>query len=184
VGSECNEVISGSSARHLMVPLRRSPRPTQIAATLSVLSGERTVLKQHAGVTQMLAKLFALTITLFLVVPVQAADNAPGEEAIKSILMKPKSWTLYYEHTDSSTPTNNATKMRFAYFEREGKLRGRHVVEFGGCDFEVSLRSDGFSFPWCPPLGGEPSLTYDSDDSQYPFKNREPRKIWLEANDQ
>jgi hypothetical protein len=132
----------------------------------------------------MLAKLFALTIILFSVVPVLAAENAPGEEAIKSILMKPKSWTLSYEHTDSSTPTDKVTKMTFAYFERDGKLMGRHVVAFGGCSFEVSLRSDGFSFPWCPPLGGEPSLTYDPADSKYPFKNREPRKMWLQANDE
>jgi hypothetical protein len=132
----------------------------------------------------MLAKLFALPIILFSVVPVLAAENAPGEEAIKSILMKPKSWTLYYEHTDSSTPTDKVTKMTFAYFERDGKLMGRHVVAFGGCSFEVSLRSDGFSFPWCPPLGGEPSLTYDPGDSKYRFKNREPRKMWLQANDE
>ena len=132
----------------------------------------------------MLAKLFALTVILLPVVPVQAADNAPGEAAIKSILVKPKSWTLHYELTASSTPTDKVTKMTFAYFERDGKLMGRHVVAFGGCDFEVALRSDGFSFPWCPPLGGEPSLTYDPGDSRYPFKNdREPRKIWLQAND-
>jgi hypothetical protein len=130
-----------------------------------------------------IARSYALAIILFSILPVHAADNAPGEEIIRSILMKPKSWTLYYEHTDSPTPTDNVTRMTFAYFEREGKLMGRHVVEFGGCEFEVALRSDGFSFPWCPPLGGEPSLTYDPDDSQYPFKNREPRKIWLEAND-
>lgn len=132
----------------------------------------------------MRAKSFALAVTLFSLVSALAADNAPGEAVIKSMLMKPKSWTLYYDHTDSLTPRANATKMKFTYFERDGKLIGRHVVEFGGCDFEVSLRSDGFSFRWCPPLGGEPSLTYDPDDLRYPFKNSEPRKIWLEANDQ
>ncbi len=35
----------------------------------------------------MLATLFVLTITLLSVAPVQAADNAPGEEAIKSLLI-------------------------------------------------------------------------------------------------
>jgi hypothetical protein len=57
--------------------------------------------------------------------------------------------------------------MTFAYFVRDGKLMSRHVVEFGGCELEVSLRGDGFSFQWCPPLGGAPSLTYDPRDSQY-----------------
>jgi hypothetical protein len=132
----------------------------------------------------MLARLCALAIVLFLLVPVHAAENASGEETIKRLLTKPKSWTLYYDHTDSPTPPGNATKMTFAYFERGGKLMSRHVVEFGGCELEVSLRSDGFSFQWCPPLGGSPSLTYDPRDSQFPFKNdREPRKIWLKAND-
>jgi hypothetical protein len=132
----------------------------------------------------MLARLHALAIVLILCVPAHAADNAPGEETIKSILTKPKSWTLFYDHTDAPTPPGGATKMTFAFFERNGKLMSRHVVEFGGCELEASLRSDGFSFQWCPPLGGSPSLTYDPRDSQYPFKTRgEPRKIWLKAND-
>jgi hypothetical protein len=132
----------------------------------------------------MLARLHALAVALVLLVPAHAADNAAGEQTSKSILTKPKSWTLYYDHTDAPTPPASATKMTFAFFERDGKLMSRHVVEFGGCELEASLRSDGFSFQWCPPLGGSPSLTYDPRDTQYPFKNsREPRKIWLKAND-
>ena len=130
------------------------------------------------------AKLLALAIAFLLLVPTHAADNAPGEDTIKSLLIKPKSWTLYYDHADAATPPASATKMTFAFFERDGKLMSRHVVEFGGCELEASLRSDGFSFQWCPPLGGSPSLTYDPRDTQYPFKSiREPRKIWLKAND-
>jgi hypothetical protein len=131
----------------------------------------------------MLARSCALAIALVLSASAHAADNAPGEQAIRNILTKPKSWTLYYDHTDSLTPPANATKMTFAYFERDGKLMSRHVVEFGGCELEVALRNDGFSFRWCPPLEGAPSLSYDPGDPQYPFKNREPRKMWLKANE-
>jgi hypothetical protein len=64
----------------------------------------------------MLAKLLAFAVALVLLVPAHAADNAPGAQSIKNILVKPKSWTLYYDHTDSLTPPANATKMTFAYF--------------------------------------------------------------------
>jgi hypothetical protein len=74
--------------------------------------------------------------------------------------------------------------MTFGFFERDGKLMSRHMVEFGGCELEASPRNDGFSFQWCPPLLGSPSLTYDPRDPLYPFKTQgEPRKIWLKAND-
>ncbi len=132
----------------------------------------------------MLARFPAFAIALVLLVPAHAADDTAGEKTIKNLLTKPKSWTLYYDHTDSPTPTDRVTRMTFAYFERDGKLMSPHVLEFGGCELEVSLRNDGFSFRWCPPLEGAPSLTYDPNDSQYPFKNlREPRRMWLKANE-
>jgi hypothetical protein len=125
-----------------------------------------------------------LLIALVSLTPAHAADNAPGEEAIKRALTKPKSWTLYYDHSEALKPPANATKMTFGYFERDGKLMSRHIVEFGGCELEVALRKDGFSFQWCPPLLGAPSLTYDPGDPEYPFKTlSEPRKIWLKPND-
>jgi hypothetical protein len=135
--------------------------------------GDRSMLARHL-----------LPLVLILSVPAYAADNAPGEDAIRRILVKPKSWTLYYDHTEAPAPPANATKMTFAFVERDGKLMSRHVVEFGGCELEVGLRGDGFSFQWCPPLAGMPSLIYDPSDREYPFKTRgEPRKIWLKAND-
>jgi hypothetical protein len=121
---------------------------------------------------------------IFLSIPAQASDKAPGEAAIKALLMRPTGWTMYYEFTDASTPGDRAHKMRFRYFEKDNKLMGRNVgLEFGGCDFPVHLRDDGFSFPWCPPFEGEPSLDYDPSDAQYPFKSRQPRKLWLQPNE-
>ena len=109
--------------------------------------------------------------------------HAAGEAAIRSFLTKSKSWTMYSEYTDSPTPTDRAQKLKFEYFERDEKLKGRWLLEFGGCEFEVALRGDGFSHSWCPPYQGGPSLDFDPSDSQYPFKSANPRKLWLKADD-
>jgi hypothetical protein len=93
---------------------------------------------------------------------------------------------MYLEYTDSLTPSGRANKFSWEYFERDEKLMGRRVgMAFGGCEVELSLQGDGFSFRWCDPqLGGaEPKLSYDPDDPNFPFKNREPRKFWLKATD-
>jgi hypothetical protein len=127
--------------------------------------------------------LSALAILLSAVLPAQAGDNAPGETVIKGLLSKYRSWTMYSEYTDAAAPSGQAQKLTFEYFERDAKLMGRWILEFGGCEFELSLRNDGFSFPWCPPYKGEPSLSYDAADPQYPFKSRNPRKLWLKANE-
>jgi hypothetical protein len=113
-----------------------------------------------------------------------AADDAPGAAEIKSLLTKPKSWSLYLDWTDAATPTDRASKHTWQYFEQDQKLMARQVAVFGGCDVDVTLRHDGFSFRWCPPLEGEPSLNYDPNDPKYPFKDAtNPRKLWLQANE-
>ena len=117
-------------------------------------------------------------------VVVCAAGQALGADAtIRSLLTKPKSWTMYSEYTDSLVPTDRAQKLTFEYFEREGKLMGRWVLEFGGCDFEVTVHVDGFSHTWCPPYQGGPTLTFDPKDPKHPFKSRNPRKLWLVPNE-
>jgi hypothetical protein len=108
-----------------------------------------------------------------------AGQNAPGEAAIKSLLTKHKIWTMYYELTDAPLPGERAHKLKYEFFERDRKLMGRLVVEFGGCEFEVPLRADGISMRWCL-LAGEPSLTFDPGDAKYPLKDSvNPRKLWL-----
>lgn len=126
----------------------------------------------------------ALAIVL-LSVSAFGADNSPGEDAIRSLLVKPKTWTMYLEFTDAAMPSDRAQKMTWEYFQRDQKVMGRRVgLAFGGCDLELSLRSDGFSFRWCPPLDASgPSLVYDPSDPQYPFKGHGPQKIWLKANE-
>jgi hypothetical protein len=104
------------------------------------------------------------------------------EDAIKSLLSKHEKWTLYSEYTDASTLGERAQRLTFEFFVRDQKLMGRHVLELGG-EFEVTLRSNGFSFPWCPPYTDVPSLDYDPADPTYSFKSSNPRKLWLHARE-
>lgn len=92
---------------------------------------------------------------------------------------------MYLEFTDAAMPSDRAQNMIWEYFQRDQKVMGRRVgLAFGGCDLELSLRNDGFSFRWCPPLDASgPSLVYDPSDPQYPFKGHGPQKIWLKANE-
>lgn len=115
--------------------------------------------------------------------PAIAADMTPDERAIKTMLAKQKNWTLYSEYTDATQPSDRAQKLRFEYYERDAKLMGRWLLAYGGCEFEVTVTRDGFHFPWCPPYNGEPALSFDPADEQYPFKSRNPRKLWLKAVD-
>jgi hypothetical protein len=136
------------------------------------------------GVYMMRAIRSAVAIVLL---PASAfgADTSPGEDAIRSLLTEPKAWTMYLEFTDAAMPSDRAQMMIWEYFPRDHKVVGRRVgLAFGGCDHELSLRGDGFSFRWCPPLDASgPSLVYDPSDTQYPFKSRTPQKIWLKPNE-
>jgi hypothetical protein len=127
-----------------------------------------------------------LSVIISMLLPLAAigAENAPGETAIKNLLTKHKTWALYWDLTEEPLPTERAHKLKYEFVEREGRLIGRLIFEYGGCDFEVPVRPDGISLRYCL-LEGEPSLTFDSDDAKYPFKERDnPRKLWLAPNDQ
>ncbi len=91
---------------------------------------------------------------------------------------------MYWEITDAPLPGEQAHRLTYEFFEREQKLMGRLVFEYGGCEFEVPLRADGISLRYCA-VQGEPSLTFDPNDSKYPFKERNnPRKLWLAPKNQ
>lgn len=112
----------------------------------------------------------------------RAAEPASGAAAIRSLLATQKNWTLYSEYTEAELPSDRAQKLQFDYYERGEKLMGRWRLEFGGCEFEVTVQPDGFRFPWCPPYHGEPALSFDPGDMEYPFRSRPfPRKLWLKA---
>jgi hypothetical protein len=113
---------------------------------------------------------------------VLGAQDGRGESSIRDLLTKHKTWILYWEITDAQRPSERATKLKYEFFERDRKLMARMVVEYGGCEFEVPLRADGIDLRYCS-LPGEPSLTFDPGDAEYPFKERSnPRKLWLTPN--
>jgi hypothetical protein len=122
-----------------------------------------------------------------LLSPAGYTADAATEGKIRALLTTPKSWTMYLEFTDAPTPSDRAHKFVWQYFERDGRLLGRRIppLAIGDCLSEITVRADGFSFRWCDPQlsGAEPSLSYDPNDRMYPFKNDEPRKLWLQAND-
>jgi hypothetical protein len=133
---------------------------------------------------QTMRVVFVMLSAVLLATSAVAVDNASSEAAIKNALLKAKSWTLFIEYTETGAPSDRAQKLVWEYFERDGKLMARQLgLAFGGCDTEVFLRNDGLSFRWCPPYNGEPSLDFDPTDPKYPFKSRDPRKLWLQSND-
>lgn len=136
----------------------------------------------------MIRFLLASILGLVLSSIAYSADNAATESKIKSLLTTPKSWTLYKEFTEAPTPSDRAEKHIWEYFERDGKLIGRRVLAFGGCELEISVRGDEISVRHCDQRWtGERLLSYDPNDSKYPFKSgikdQNPSKFWLQAND-
>lgn len=124
----------------------------------------------------------------FLLVSIAyAPGSAANESKIRTLLTAPKSWTMYLEFTDALTPSDRAQKFVWQYFELDGRVWGRRIppLAAGDCLSEITIRTDGFSCRWCDPQlsGVQPSLTYDPGDPEYPFKNQEPRKLWLQLND-
>ncbi len=108
---------------------------------------------------------------------VQASELSRG--AIRTLLIKHQKWTMFWEITDAQLPGERAHKLNYEFFEQDQKLMARLIFEYGGCSFPVGLQSDSISLRYCI-LEGEPSLTFDPADAEYPFKQRNnPRKLWL-----
>ena len=102
-----------------------------------------------------------------------------GVEAIKSMLTGHKQWTFYWDRAHVSRPrlgsaTTDRSPSARLEFMRVGRRLIGHAdddrVHFGECEFEVSVREDGFTFVGC--VGSDKSMTYDPDDREYPFKGR------------
>jgi hypothetical protein len=126
--------------------------------------------------------IFLVIVTMLPALAVLGAESGRGENGIKNLLTKHKVWIMYWELTDAQHPSERATKLKYEFFERDQKLMARMIVEYGGCEFEVPLRANGIELRYCS-LPGEPSLTFDPNDPEYPFKERNnPRKLWLRRN--
>lgn len=100
------------------------------------------------------------------------AQTVSSTQDIENILVKPKSWTYWWEVTAQLVPSARAGKGSMEFFQRDGKLFGRttHML-FGNCEFEVGLRNDGFTWEIC---GGyqfpRSSINFDSADLKFPFR--------------
>ena len=113
---------------------------------------------------------FPLALLVFTLVASASysADNEPGETRIRNLLLAKQSWTMYLEYTDRSAPSDKANKFVWEYFERDGKVFARrHGLVFGGCDSELSVRADGFSFRWCDPQLNAASEIEAADGHRY-----------------
>jgi len=111
---------------------------------------------------------------------------AIGTDGIKHILTSHQRWVLYWDRGVARPRFGPATadrspsailefiriEPRFVGYASNDQL---HHVE---CEFEVNVKEDGFSFSGC--WGSDKLMTYDPDDSEYPFKGRvDGTMLWL-----
>ena len=117
----------------------------------------------------------------------QTRDAPIGAEAIKRMLTGHKQWTFYWDRAHVSRPrlgsaTTDRSPSATLEFMRVGLRLIGHAkddqVHYAECEFEVTVKEDGFSFVGC--LGSDKSMTYDPDDREYPFKGRtDGTLLWL-----
>ena len=111
-----------------------------------------------------------------------------GVEAIKRMLTGHKQWTFYWDRASrgsrprlGSTTTQRSPSATLEFMRVGLRLLG-HAQEdppyTGECEFEVTVREDGFTFAGC--WGSEKPMTYDPDDREYPFKgSSDGMLLWL-----
>jgi|SoiMetStandDraft_5_1073268.scaffolds.fasta_scaffold30307_3 hypothetical protein len=118
--------------------------------------------------------------TLPRVGSLENTGSAIGGEAIKGVLTGHKQWTFYWDRASrgrrprlGSTTTDRSPSAKLEFMRVGLRLIG-HAEEVlpytGECDFEVTVREDGFTFVGC--WGSDKPMTYDPDDREYPFKGR------------
>jgi hypothetical protein len=110
-----------------------------------------------------------------------------GVEAIESMLTGHQQWTFYWDRAPVGRPrlgsaTADRSPSAILEFVRVGRRVIGHAhddhVHHMECDFEVTVREDGFSFAGC--WGSDKSMMYDPDDREYPFKGRtDGTLLWL-----
>jgi len=121
---------------------------------------------------------------LFVFVASTTEKGTSGQQAIKEILGGTKRWTFIFEFTPENLPTDRASSTEFEFFWRGSEFVGRTTKFVGGsnCEFNLTIRDDGFDFQRCGGFGeaSVASLDYYPDDKAYPFKRlNAPQKLWL-----
>jgi hypothetical protein len=110
-----------------------------------------------------------------------------GLEGIKRMLAGHKQWIFYWDRAPVSRPrlgstTTDRSPSATLEFMRAGPRVIGHAqddrVHHAECEFEVTVREDGFTFAGC--WGSDKFMTYDPDDREYPFKGRTgDTLLWL-----
>jgi hypothetical protein len=116
----------------------------------------------------------------------ESTASAIGVETIKRVLTGQK-WRLYWDRGGVGRPrigetTSNRTPSATLEFMRLGRRlvarQERDEVHHAECEFEVTVKDDGFIFEGC--WGSDKTMTYDPDDREYPFKGRyNGTLLWL-----
>lgn len=117
----------------------------------------------------------------------QTTDLPIGVEAIKDMLTRQERWTFYWDRAPVSRPrlgsttTHRSPSLTLEFMRVGPRLLGYAYddpLQRAGCEFEVTVRQDGFAFDTCS--GPHKSMTYDPNDREYPFKGRVDRTLlWI-----
>jgi len=130
-------------------------------------------------------------VTIFLDAVAGQSENtasAIGVEAIKRVLTGQKQWKLYWDRGSVGRPrpgerTSDRTPSVTFEFMRLGRRlvarAERDEVHHAECEFEVTVKEDGFIFEGC--WGSDKTMmSYDPHDREYPFKGRyNGTLLWL-----
>ena len=129
-------------------------------------------------------------VTIFAWVVASQSDKravSTGVETIKRVLTDQTRWTLYWDHANVDRPRLGSamadrSPSATLEFMRVGLRLVGHaendVVHHVECEFDVTVREDGFTFAGC--VGSDKRMTYDPDDREYPFKGRtDGVLLWL-----
>ena len=111
-----------------------------------------------------------------------------GADTIKRMLTGHKQWTLYWDRATRGprprlgSTTSDRSPSATLEFMRVGLRLIAHAQEdlpyTGECEFEVTVREDGFTFVGC--WGSDKPMTYDPDGREYPFKGHTDGMLfWL-----
>lgn len=118
------------------------------------------------------------------------AAGATPAEAITDVLVRPQGWVVYIDTTPALTPTEQATRIGYLFFRRNGEVVGRTTAMAEGfnCEFKVRVTAEGVDLHpksrACNDRYGDDAphtrLTFDPADSTFPFKRTNvPQKWWM-----
>jgi hypothetical protein len=163
-------------------------RPRHLHGSRLRLRGPGGFPRLGVWLSRVLLMLGCLTISAGVAVGQSEKRASPvGVEAIKRVLTSHKQWTLYWDRGNEGRPrlgsaTTDRSPSATLEFMRVGLGLVGHAeddqVHHVECEFEVTVREDGFTFAGC--VGSDKRMTDDPDDPEYPFKGRtNGALLWL-----